>query len=156
MNEFFHTFICHLWYSLCTCQRIFDIWGVINIAILHDLFIHIDRYFLERSHSARMTLSKAYELCPEEVSVIFSCLLISMHFNFTIDVVNNWMVLASVFPQFNLDNIQEIDIFYEMKELWSLSAKSDCHKKGCVLSLCHLSLFKEYDLFLSYYYVFVV
>lgn len=27
----------------------------------------VDRYFLERSHSARVTLSKAYELCPEEV-----------------------------------------------------------------------------------------
>lgn len=25
-------------------------------------------YFLERSHSARMTLAKACELCPEEVS----------------------------------------------------------------------------------------
>ena len=28
----------------------------------------LPRYFLERSHSARVTLSKAYELCPEEVS----------------------------------------------------------------------------------------
>lgn len=53
---------------------VFDIWGVINNAILHDLFIHIDRYFLERSHSARMTLSKAYELCPEEVSVTVVCM----------------------------------------------------------------------------------
>ena len=30
----------------------------------------LPRYFLERSHSARVTLSKAYELCPEEVSFL--------------------------------------------------------------------------------------
>lgn len=29
-------------------------------------------YFLERSHSARMTLAKACELCPEEVKNYFN------------------------------------------------------------------------------------
>uniref|UniRef100_A0A671Q4Y2 ubiquitinyl hydrolase 1 n=1 Tax=Sinocyclocheilus anshuiensis TaxID=1608454 RepID=A0A671Q4Y2_9TELE len=32
-------------------------------------------YFLERSHSARMTLAKACELCPEEVSRLALCLI---------------------------------------------------------------------------------
>lgn len=33
------------------------------------------RYFLERSHSARLTLAKACELCPEEVKSFFPLLL---------------------------------------------------------------------------------
>lgn len=36
-------------------------------------------YFLERSHSARMTLAKACELCPEEVCDIMPPLIVCKH-----------------------------------------------------------------------------
>lgn len=44
------------------------------------------RYFLERSHSARLTLAKACELCPEEVKAFFVSFISSFSFIFIVKV----------------------------------------------------------------------
>lgn len=54
----------HLKVSYLSLSRYLQQTSIIMICFLFS------SYFLERSHSARVTLSKAYELCPDEVRII--------------------------------------------------------------------------------------
>ena len=54
-------------------------------------------YFLERSHSARLTLEKACELLPDEVIFYYLCIIL-FYFQFREDTVQNFQKRNYIFP----------------------------------------------------------